>query len=189
MELFRNLRVKAGYAFLAFKLAKIRRKPFFCNFRNIKTIGVVWDASESEEFPLLSRFYHNMSDKNVDVTIFGYYSGKELPNQYTAIRYLTCVKRQELDFFYRPVSHEASVFTRRPFDVLIDINCRKLFPLHYITALSTAALKVGLTDSQPEASPFDMMISLKKPVMIESYLDQVLFYLTMINSDTEKKAV
>jgi hypothetical protein len=48
---------------------------------------------------------------------------------------------------------------------------------------------VGLADSQPLASPFDLMISMKSPVNLENYLEQVLYYLDMINSETAKKAV
>ena len=72
---------------------------------------------------------------------------------------------------------------------MIDINLKKLFPLYYITSLSMAGLKVGIADSNPEQSPFDLMISLNKPVTIDSYLDQVLYYLNMINSESKKKAV
>lgn len=189
MELFRNLRVKAGRSLLSRKVARIKRKSFYINFNNIKTIGIVWDASRTEDFTFLSGFHQRMFEKNIQVEIFGYYPGNELPNQYTAIRYLTCLKNKELDFLYRPSSPETAAFTGKRFDVLIDINFRKLFPLFYITSLSLARLKVGLADARPEVSPFDLMISLKKSVRIDSYLDQVLHYLNMINSEPEKKAV
>lgn len=189
MELFRNLRVKAGQSMLAGKIAKTKRKPFYINFSCIKSIGLVWDASRIDEFSLLSKFHQRMSEENIEVKIFGYFPGKELPGQYTAIRYLTCLKRPDLDFFYRPKTSEAHAFTERRFDVLIDINFRKLFPLYYITALSMAGLKAGLADSMPESSPLDLMISWKKPVTLENFLDQVFAYLNMINAESVKKVV
>lgn len=189
MELFRNLRIRAGKVMLSGKVARLKRKPYFTNFKRIKSIGVVWDASRTEEFRLLSSLHQKMAEKNIEVVIFGAYPDKELPDQYTAIRYLTCLKKQELDYFYRPLSPEAVAFTERKFDVLIDINFRNLFPLRYITSLSKAGLKVGLSDPEPGELPFDLMISVKDPVSLEGYLDQVLFYLEMMNSETEKKAV
>lgn len=189
MELFRNLRVRAGKSMLAGKVAKIKRKPSYINFSFIKSIGMVWDASRREDFAVLSRFHQKMSEKNIDVNIFGYFPGKTLPDQYTAIRFLTCLKNQDIDFFYRPVSAETAAFTGRHFDVLIDLNFRQHFTLSYITSLSQAGLKVGLADSRPESSPFDLMISLNNNITIERYLDQVLYYLDMINSGSEKKAV
>jgi len=189
MELFRNLRVKASRSMLAGKVARIKRKPSYINFYSIKSIGIVWDASKTEDFIKLSGFYQRMAEKNIEVKIFGYFPGNELPNQYTAIRYLYCLKRQEVDFFYKPTTQDAAAFSGRSFDVLIDINFNKLLPLCYISSLSQAALKVGLADADPGSSPFDLMISLKNPVTVDRYLEQVLCYLEMINSQTEKKAV
>lgn len=189
MEFFKNLRVKTGMAMLSGKAARLHRKPAFINLENVRTIGIVWDASNIDDFRIISKFYQKMQEKKVDVKILGYFPGKDLPNQYTAIRYLTCLKRQDIDFFYRPVTSEANSFTNFKFDVLIDINFRNLFPLFHVSSLSVAGMKVGLADSQAENLPFDLMISMKNTVNLENYLEQVLYYLEMINSDSVKKAV
>ncbi len=189
MELFRNLRIRASKSVLAGKMSKMIRKPYFINFFNIKTIGLIWDASQTDEFLFLSKFHQKMSEHNIQVRILGYFPGKKLPDQYTAIRYLTCLKKNEVDFLYRPVTPDSQEFIKIRFDVLIDINFRKVFPLVYASSLSQAGLKVGLAEPSPESSPYDLMISLKNPVNIEKYLEQVLVYLEMINSETAKKAV
>jgi hypothetical protein len=189
MEFFRNLRVMAGKSMLSGRLAKTTRKQQFVNFCNLKSIGIVWDASIPADFAKLSRFYQKMSDQNKEVRIFGFFPGNVLPDQYVAVRFFTCLKKTEVDFFYRPITQDSQSFVKTKFDVLIDINFKKCFPLVYITTLSEAHLKVGLADSEPESSPFDLMISLKNPVSIDSYLEQVLYYLEMINSESVKKAV
>jgi Family of unknown function (DUF6913) len=189
MELFRNLRIRVGRSMLSGKISKMTRKPQYISYCNIKHIGVVWDASRPEEFAVLSKFRQKMSEQNIDVQILGYYPGRNLPDQYTAKQFLNCLKRNEIDFFYRPLAPLTDDFLRTRFDVLIDINFRKQFPLEYISTLSAASLKVGLADSKPESSPFEMMISLKNPVKIEQYLEHVLFYLEMINSEPAKQAV
>lgn len=174
---------------LAGKSSRNRRRPFYTNFKNVKSIGLVWDASRPEDFMLLSRFHQKMTELKIDFRIFGFFPGKVLPDQFTAVRFLTCLKKNEVDFFYRPDSTDAVRFAGTKFDVLIDVNFQKLFPLAYITTLSQARLKVGLADTEPENSPFDLMISLKKPINLESYLEQVILYLDMINSESSKKAV
>jgi hypothetical protein len=189
MELFRKLRVRAGRSMLTGKLARIKRKPQCINFYNIKTIGLVWDASKTEDFNILTRFHQKMAELNKEVRIFGFFPEKGFPDQYTAVRYLTCLKKKEVNFFYLPVNSETESFIKTKFDVLIDINFKKHFPLIYISSLSQAGLKVGLADSKPESSPFDLMISMKSPISLEGYLEQVLYYLEMINSESAKKAV
>jgi hypothetical protein len=189
MELFGNLRVRAGRSMLKGKLSRIVRKPYYVSFYNIKTIGIVWDASKPEDLKILNHFYQKMSELGKKVNIIGYFPGKILPDQFVANRILTCLKKNEVDFFFRPYNAEVNTFIKQKFDVLIDINFSGQFTLEYITALSQASLKVGLSDPDPVSSPFDLMISLKRPINTETYLGQVLHYLEMINSESVKKAV
>jgi hypothetical protein len=182
MELFGNARYKIGNSILTKKIDRIKRKVFYSNISLIKTIGIVWDASKTEDFSSLSKFYQKMHERDIDVKIIGYYPGKELPDKYTAVRYLSCIRKKEVNMFNIPVSTEADVFTRKRFDVLIDINFDKVFPLYYITSLSSASFKVGLFDSESGSSTFDLMMDIKKPVQIDNYLIQIIHYLEMINS-------
>jgi hypothetical protein len=189
MEFFRNLRISAGKSMLKARMARIKRKPHYINFCNIKNVGIVWDASKTDDFAILTRFHQKMAELGKEVRIFGFFPEKGFPDQYTAIRYLTCLKRKEINFFYLPVNSEAELFIQTKFDVLIDINFKKHLPLFYVTSLSKAGLKVGLADSKPESSHLDLMISMKSPLNIEIYLEQILYYLEMINSESTKKAV
>jgi hypothetical protein len=187
MELFENIRIKIGNTILKNKLAHTKRKVLFSNINQVKKIGIVWDASKTNEFVSLSKFYQKMQESKIDVKILGYFSGKNLPNQYTAIRYLTCVRKNELNTFYHPVSSETSSFINSHFDILIDINFNKLLPLQYISSLSNANFKVGLFESENGNTPFDLMMEIKGPVNIDNYLVQIMHYLEMINSGTVKK--
>jgi len=182
MEFFGNIRLRIGMIILRKRLSKISHKSKYKNFREITNIGIVWDASKHQEFQSLARFHQKMLEKNIEVKIIGFHKGKHLPDQYTAIRYLRCIKSSETNIFYIPFSTEIQSFTDSKFDVLIDINFDKLFTLLYITKLSKAALKVGLFDPDENNSPFDLMMEIKKPVNVEEYLKQVIQYLEMINS-------
>ncbi|HNY52686.1 MAG TPA: hypothetical protein PK727_01690 [Bacteroidales bacterium] len=189
MNILSKLRINAGKSRLSVKMARIRRKPLYLNLYHIRTIGIVWDASRPEDFSILTRFHQHMAEQNREVTILGFFPGKELPDRYTAIRYFSCFKKNELNFFYCPVNPDVDSFINTKFDLLIDINFSNLFPLLYASSLSQAGLKVGLADDKPESSPFDLMISMTSPVAIDKYLEQVLYYLEIINSESAKKAV
>ena len=187
MELFENIRIKIGNTFLKNKLAHTKRKVQYSNMSQVKKIGIVWDASRTDEFASLSKFYQKMHESKINVNILGYFSGKNLPNQYTAIRFLTCIRKNELNAFYHPVSSETNTFINNHFDILIDINFNKLLPLRYISSLSNASLKVGLFEPENGNTPFDLMLEIKGPVNVDNYLTQVMHYLEMINSGTVKK--
>jgi len=181
MELFRNIRLKIARSLLRRRAARSNRKMVYSNFSEVKRIGIVWNASKHNEFLSLARLHQSMSERNIDVKIVGYYDGKNLPDQYTAIRYLTCIRKTELDFLYIPDSNEIKSFTDNKFDILIDINFEKLFPLVYITDLSMASFKSGLFEAE-DTPRFDLMMEIKKPVNVDAYLSQVIQYLEMIKS-------
>ena len=182
MEFFRNTRLKIASGILRRRVARSGRKMTYNNFALVKTIGVVWNASKHEEFPLLARFQQKMHERSIAVRILGYYHGKDLPDSYTAIRYLSCLRSSEINLFYIPESIEAKNFIGTRFDILIDINFEKIFPLTYITRLSQASLKVGLFEAEGSDTPFELMMEIKSPVNVEEYLKQAIQYLEMINS-------
>lgn len=189
MELFENIRLKIGKVFLGKKIARTKRKVSYSNIGLVKNIGIVWDASKTSDFTALSKFYQKMHERNIEVRILGYFPGKDLPDQYTAIRYMTCFKKTELNFFCYPESLETTNFISNRFDILIDINFQKLFPLQYISSLSNAGFKVGLFDPEKKDTTFDLMMELGNPVDLEYYLDQTVHYLEMIKSGAAKTHV
>jgi len=182
MDLFESTRLKVGNSIFSKSIVKAKRKASYPGMSLIKKIGIVWDASKTDEFASLSKFHQVMAERNIDVKIFGYYPGKELPDQYTAIRFLTCMRLKDVNFFYIPASTEADVFMSTRFDILIDVNFDRLFPLKYITRLSASSFKVGLFNSETDSSTFDLMMEIKKPVKVDDYLKQVIHYLEMINT-------
>jgi hypothetical protein len=184
MELFKNTRLRIGQAILTKKMATTNRQLHYSNFGLVKKIGIVWDASNTNEFSCLSRFYQQMHERNIEVKIFGYFPGKNLPDQYTALRYLNCIKKKEVNLFYQPVSSETNAFINTRFDIVIDINFKKHFPLQYILSLSDAAFKVGLFESKTIDTPLDLMMEIKGPVDVDNYLKQIIQYLEMIDSGT-----
>jgi hypothetical protein len=187
MAMLRKFRLNRGRATLRKKFARIKRVIFTGNISNAKTMGLVWDATKSDDFTVLSRFHQKMLERNIDLSIISYYPGKELPDRITAIRYLTCLKQQDLNYFYRPSSPEAEQFIKKPLDILIDLNFKNIFPLEYISSLSKAGFKVGIFNNKYQNNPFDLMMEVRTTTNIEEYLDQVIHYLEMINTGKPKK--
>jgi len=184
MELFKKLRIKRGRYILRKKADYVKRNKFKGNLTDVKLIGIVWDATRASDFQYLAQFHQKMQERGVEVKILGFYPDKLLPDCLTAIRYLTCIKKNDLNFFYLPVSEEAENFIKTPFDVLIDINFNDLLPLQYITAMSVASLKIGLFNEGDNSYLYDMMFDLNKNSNVNEYFEHILYYLEMINNPT-----
>jgi hypothetical protein len=181
MEIFRNFRLSRGKLILRRKIARLKRSRFRGNISSAKKVGIVWDATNTDEFTVLAQFHQKMAERNIDVHILGFYPGIEIPDRITAIRYLTCLKQPDLNIFYRPVSEEAVRFMKTPFDILFDTNFRNLFPLQYLSCLSAAGFKVGIFENGYDFCPFDFMIEMK-PGNLSGFFTQAIHYLEMINT-------
>ena len=182
MKLFGKLRLKVGSRSLRKKIERITRNISYSNINSVRKIGLVWDASNPNDFKNISAFYTKMGQRGINVKVIGFYDHKELPGEYTAIHYFTCLKRSDLNFFFRPSTPECDAFIDEKFDVLIDINFKRIFPLHYITSMSRGSIKVGL-HTDDSSAPFDLMIDKREPA-VNDYLEQVVHYLEMINNTT-----
>lgn len=182
MTMFRNIRLKIGMHTLRRKVSRMRPVKFRENIVKAKTMCIVWDAAKTDEFLILSKFHQKMTERNIDLKIIGYYPGKELPDRITAIRYLTCIKQQDLNYYFRPITAEAENFIKIPFNILIDLNFKNIFPLEYISTLSNAGFKVGLFKNSYTRNPFDLMLEISTGTNLEDFLDQVIHYLEMINT-------
>lgn len=183
MELAKNIRLKIGQMLLRKRMDKIKRKVLYSDFGKVKKIGIIWDASRVQDFIHLSGFFQKMNERNIEVSIMSYFPGKNLPDQYTAIRYLTCIRREDLNFFYLPTTQDAEKFLSTKFDILIDINFDNLLTLSYLSVLSSAFFKVGLYNNDKDGKVFDLMIELKNPADTGDFLNQTLHYLQMIHSE------
>ena len=184
MDLFAKIRQKKGFKKLLKIASETERKVSYSGFSNVKSIGFVWDASNPADFKDIDAFHSKMKARGIEVNVIGYYKGDELPSEYTANGYFSCIKRRDLNFFFIPISSEADSFLKKEYDVLIDANFADIFPLKYITTLLKAGLKVGLYDEK-RTNLFEIMIKQHKPTLSE-YLEQVIYYLEMINNEKQQ---
>lgn len=181
MELFKEMRLHTGKWLLKRQHKRIRRNKQFNNLGNSHKIGLVWDGSNTNDFKSIAGFYNDMLKLNIQTDIICYYPDNVLPDEYTAIRYLKCVKKSDLNFWYIPQSADINEFINTPYEILIDVNTNYYFPAEYITVLSKAEFKVG-PDSSPYRNMLDMTIKIEEEYETSYYIDQVKYYLDMINT-------
>ena len=181
MELFKNIRLSIAKRSLRNKSRKLRRRKSFCNIKSARKIGVVWDASNADDFQVIASFQQRMAEREIGVEVIGYYPGKVLPDRYTAVRYLACLKKGDLNMFYIPDNMETTSFINKPYNILLDLNRNSYFPLTFISALSQAEFKVGLYKDSKSEEIFDLLIETEKGRNLEYRLEQAVLYLEMIN--------
>ena len=183
MELFITLRLKAGRSILRRRASSVRRlKPKF-DLDKVKRIGVLWDASNEDDFKHIAALNRQMMEIGKTVEVLTWIPGKDVPYRLTGLTYMKFLKNADLNWVFIPISDDAHKFIETKFDLLIDINPSDVLPLTFIATLSPSPMKVGPDDSvDPVNSPYDLMIQAGHPLKTALFLEQVLHYLTLISN-------
>ncbi len=181
MELLNRIRLFFSRFILEQQFKRINRHKKFNNLRNAHKIAIVWDGSNIADFKAITDFFQEMQKRNIQVDVVCYYPKTVLPDEYTLIRYLTCIKQSDLNFLLIPKSDDIDEFINTPYEILIDINNNNYFPVKYVTVMSRAQFKVG-AESSTYRDKLDMTIKMTKEYDPAYYLQQVKYYLEMINT-------
>lgn len=186
MSFITNIRKSAGGYFLKSEAASVQRTPTFMNMSEAKTIGILFESSDPEEFELVKRYVLYLREMRKKIKAIGYYSTKQIPPMtYSKLEYDFFDKKQ-LNWYMKPSDPFINNFIEEEHDILIDLNIYDHFPLHYIASVSRAKFKVGVT--RPGSSIYDLTIDHPKGKSLKSFLRQVDTYLLMINKKEEDAA-
>ncbi len=182
MEIFGNLRLKAGRMMLSKRLSAVRRMKQGFDLEKVKKVGILWDATYEKDFQHLAALNRQLNEMDKTVEVLTWIPGKSVPDRLTGLTYMKFLRKGDLNWAFVPVSEDARKFMGTKFDLLIDINPSSLFQLLFITSVSPAPMKTGphLSD-EPEKLPYDLMIKTEKPFSIKVFLEQAMYYLGMIS--------
>jgi hypothetical protein len=187
MELFKNFRLNLGRSMLKKRSASVKRASSIFNFSTSRNIGVLWDATDDSGYYALSAFNKKLSESGKHIEVLAWIPGKSVPDRLTGLTNMRFLKETDISWNFLPVSEDAKSFMDKQYDILIDINPSRVFPLTYIATLSPSPMKVGIdNDSDTENSPYDLMIQTGRVLDIGTFLDQTAHYLSIINNPSTR---
>jgi hypothetical protein len=184
MKILKNTREKIGNCFLKKELQSTDRTITFKGFQEAASVGILFNATNPEDFELVKRYVKYLRDSKKKVKAIGFFDLKALPEfTYSRIEY-DFFSNKELNWYLIPKDDSIINFIQQEFDILIDLNLQDNFPLHYLSALSKAKFKIGkFTDV---LNLFDLMIEVSPDKGVKYFLRNLDHYLLQINSAKEK---
>ena len=187
MELIENIKNILGKFFLRHEMKSLHRNKAFINLEQAKAIGIVFDATEPENFELVKKYIAYLREMKKRVKAIGYFNQKQIPPlAFSKLEYdFFCSK--ELNWYNAPSVIYAKNFAEDEFDILIDLNLNDCFPLYYISAMSKAKFKVGKTNKQ-NSYVMDLMVELKPSKGMKYFLRNIDAYLFIINKKSSAAA-
>jgi len=169
----------AGAYLLKIQARKVVRNLRASDFDHAKTIGIVYDAIDQEQHKKVVTFADMlMKTHQVNVQLVGFVSNAELRTAFSGQFGCKYITKADFTWYGDEQNCIISDFIKTPFDILIDLTVETIYPIQYITVLSTASYKVGrLIEDKMD---YDFMIDIKKDPTIDNLIYQIQVYLAMI---------
>jgi hypothetical protein len=160
MKFTERIKAIVGARVLEKKLRDQTRSVSVCNITHAQHIGILYNATEFVSFEIIRDLAKKLSLNNSHVSILGYVNSKKLIDHYLYRKGFDFFSRNDLNWYYKPVSEVTDKFIKQPFDILINLSLETIYPIQYIVALSPATFKVGKFTSDEKY--LDVMIDIEK---------------------------
>ncbi|MEO6882662.1 MAG: hypothetical protein ABI199_01415 [Bacteroidia bacterium] len=169
------------------EIASMHRDKTMLNLSEAKTVALLFNADDREEFELVKKYVTYLKELRKKVKIIGYFTTKELMSMsYSKLDY-TFFSAKELTWFQKPTDLYINNFIAEEHDILLDLNIHDCFPLTYIAAISKSKCKVGkYTEEFSEI--YDLMIETDLSKGMKYFLRNVDTYIDMLNKKTNPAA-
>lgn len=182
MALQKKIRSYLGHRRFLQDIRKLKLTHQVVPFDDAARIGILYDATDERDYEIVRSYVKQIrSVYKKDVLAMGYVDKKQLPSGQFAQYGLDFFTRKDLDFRMIPTDPIVQNFIRESFDILINLNNGKSFPLRYIAALSRAKFRIGRYDKRNVAC-YEMMLHLPPDTGIKTVIEETERYLRQVKS-------
>ena len=154
------------WLFLYSKKRMPRRDVVFPNYRNVRSVALVYEQGVDDKTVAL--LVKKLEQDNIMVEVIGY------------------EPKKDFNMFGRLRKEALATLPTQRFDLLMDLSTHYWLGTQYIVMAVDATFKAGLRfdeiEERNQQGILDMMVSLKNEPQPEQIADQVIHFLKMINA-------
>jgi len=175
-----NIKQKIGYYILRKNIKNSKRKKAFFNFDSAKTVGIIFDASHQDSYLIAKSFMANLDKKNIKVEAVGYVKTKEAISYFPHHEGIFFFSIKEANWYFKPSYQEIIEYSKKSFDILIDLSMSDLLQIKFIIGLSNARLKIGRGAENQEF--YDIIINVDQNKSLKEFIDLINHYMSVLKN-------
>lgn len=180
MKFIDDLKNTIGRNALKSRVKSVNRQMRAFNIKDVRTAGIILNASDIKTFELAQNFYKYLKSLNIDTWSLGYADDENVIKAYSYQIGMNHFTKKHLNWYNKPSNSSADQFIEKEFDLLVDLTMEEFFPLYYILGASKAKFKVG--KFYENNSYYDLMIDIDKSKKMDFFIEQIKHYLSLINT-------
>jgi hypothetical protein len=181
LKLIQNLREKFAKSFLLKQIHEVTREQKSVNIERARTVALLYYLPDEATYKKVELIISRLTELNLKVRVVSYTDLKIIPYYFIPKISQDIITIKDVNWRFQPQKPFVKEFLNAGFDILIDLSLNDHLPLLYCAALSNAGLKVGRFQEDHQLF-FDLMIQAGTDETIDSFAEQVIHYLSMINN-------
>ena len=181
MKLIQHIREKFAESFLFKHMHETDRKQKQINLESARTVALLYYLPDEATFKTAETIVSRLNSMNLKVRVVCYTEQKTIPHYFVPKINQDIITVKDVNWRLQPVKPFVKDFLNTEYDILIDLSLDDHPPLRYCAAMSKANLKVGRMQEGHQLI-YDLMIQAGPGETIDSFLNQVIHYLSRINN-------
>lgn len=181
MKAIQNIREKFAKSFLLQQLQEKKREQKPVNIKSARTLALLYYLPDEAIYKKVEIILSKLSSMNLKIRVVCYTDLKISPHYFIPKITQDIITAKDVNWRFQPQKPFVKEFINTEYDILIDLSLDDHLPLLYCAALSNAGIKVGRFQEDHELY-YDLMIHASPDETIDTFADQVIHYLSMINN-------
>lgn len=181
MKIIQNIREKFAKSFLLKQIQLNKRDQKQVSIERARSVALLYYLPDEETYKKVELIIGRLTELNLKVRVVCYTDLKLIPHYFIPKISQDILTAKDVNWRIQPQKPFVKEFINTAYDLLIDLSLNDHLPLLYCAALSNAGLKVGRYQEDHQLF-YDLMIHAGTDETIDSFADQVIHYLSMINN-------
>lgn len=161
------------------ELKKHPHETCIYNLSTAQNAGIIIDLSKTENLTLVKGLVKELESFNIKCKVMVYIDTYKRDDNYIGDSTFSYACKSDFSFFYKPKKETVEWFINAPFNLLIVLSNKPIFPIYAMGLMSKASFKAGLAGINNEV--FDLMIELHKNDSLPELKNQIMHYLSILN--------
>lgn len=176
-----NYKKKLGEFFLKREFRNLKRNKRNFSLDSALSIGILYEYKNDEDFKVIEDLIHKLQALKKEVKVLAFIDGNNMLEYIPQKLSVDFFQKQDLNWFLSPKSTYLKSFINTNFDILIDLNVNKSFPLKYVSAISKSSYKVGIYDEDMKEI-LDLLVKPKKDSDLKKMIEEILHFLKLLKT-------
>jgi hypothetical protein len=176
--LFEKFRLKVAKKRMAAEISTEDRNVRITHFDEAKSILILFNAEEASDYDAISSLVRLFDQNKSKTTCIGYTSAKAIPEVFQMRPSTSVFIQKDLNYFFQPPIDQREFVRSRKFDLVINLDMSRSFPLYYLSAIARANFKIG--SGNEHQSCFDFMLNVNTDTSVRFFIEQIKIYLNLM---------